>query len=217
MNTEKPVKSIDPARPFSKAKSAVVRAASQAIREDGPRAATLKNVARRAGITEPAIFRHFDGVEGLFAGLYHVAEAVSIQFEASFDDTLPPLHRLGRALRARIAQVGADPDLAYLVAHPCEVFGSYDDLRARLEARGAREAELVADCIEEAQEAGAFKVELAFETVDALTVGASWHLISQWAGTNGGFDLLARFDTMWTDFLRMAAPHSAPRKKPAKA
>ncbi len=217
MSTDKPVKPAEPVKPFSKAKSAVVRAASQAIREDGPRAATLKNVARRASITEPAIFRHFDGVEGLFAGLYHVAEAVSLQFENSFDETLPPLHRLGRALRARIGELAADPDLAYLVAHPYEVFGSYAELRARVDVRAARERELAAACLAEARETGVFKAELSLETAEALIVGASWHLISQWAGVNGEFDLLSRFDTMWAEFLRMAAPHAAPRKKAVKS
>ncbi len=41
----------------------VVEAASALIAEDGPRALTLRAIARRVGITAPAIYAHFEDLD----------------------------------------------------------------------------------------------------------------------------------------------------------
>lgn len=210
-------KQVIEAKPFSRAKNAVVRAASQAVREDGPRAATLKNVAGRAGITEPAIFRHFDGVDGLFGGLYQTVDAVGAAFEASFEAALPPIHRLGRAFRARIELFSRDADLAYLCVYQRQIFQAYPELRARMDSREKTEAAFVESCLREAQAAGAFRVEMALASLQALTAGAVWAMVAGWSSGGGSFDLVGAFDTLWADFIKAAAPHSAPRKKTPKA
>ena len=89
--------STDSAWPYSKAKTAVLAAASAVIREEGPRAATLKNIATRAGITEPAIFRHFEGVDGLFGGLFSAYERV---YERSAEAFAVRRQGLGQAPRS---------------------------------------------------------------------------------------------------------------------
>ncbi|MGB4572562.1 MAG: TetR/AcrR family transcriptional regulator [Rectinemataceae bacterium] len=205
------IKDLHDVKPFSKAKFAVVRAAAQAVREDGPRAATLKNVAGRAGITEPAIFRHFDGVDGLFEGLFHVVEGAWRHFAEAFDPAAAPLARLGKALKYRIELLSADLDLAYLALYPRQVFGGYPELRARIDSIWEQDRVLVEACLTEAITSGALRGEVDMESLRALTVGACQSLAIRWVESTGSFDLVKTFDTLWEDFLKLATPASRKR------
>src|SRR5512145_738827 len=113
--------------PYTKAKTAVLSAAAAVIREEGPRAATLKNIASRAGITEPAIFRHFDGVDGLFEGLFSVYERIRARFDAAYRAEGKGLPKLRAAVASVVDSLAASGDFAYLVLNARQVFREYQE------------------------------------------------------------------------------------------
>ena len=104
--------------PYSKAKSSLLRSAAIVIREKGPRSATLKNVAGKAGVTEPAIFRHFDGVDGVFQSMFVISELFYDKFVSYFDDRKTAgLDRLGAATDKIFATLRDNADFAYLIRY----------------------------------------------------------------------------------------------------
>jgi AcrR family transcriptional regulator len=179
---------MDPGWPYTKAKTAVLVAAAGVIREKGPRSATLKNIAARAGITEPAIFRHFDGVDGLFAGLFNVYERI-------FERTLECLTEEGGGLdgyfraMGRIARImAASHDFAYLVAHAGQVFSGYEDLKARTAKLGQKHAELAAASLRAAELAQELRAGVGVDTVVIAIAGVFHMTLSQWLDSGFAFD-----------------------------
>ena len=115
--------------PYSKAKSSLLRSAAIVIREQGPRSATLKNVSARAGVTEPAIFRHFDGVDGMFESLHAVASLFYARFEACLAGEEPTgMDRLEAGVGRIFDALADNADFAYIVAKPDPVFRQYPKL-----------------------------------------------------------------------------------------
>ena len=111
--------------PYSKAKSALLRSAAVVMRERGPLSATPQNIAAKAGVTEPAIFRHFDGVDGVFLSLHTVAELFYGHFAGSFkDDERVGLDRLEAGFERILATLRDNADFAYIIARPDPIFGS---------------------------------------------------------------------------------------------
>jgi len=158
--------------PYSRAKTAVIRAAASVIRESGPRAATLKNIAQKAGITEPAIFRHFDGVDGLFEGLFFAFESYVARINATFDRPQKGLDRVLGAARASLELYGQNKDFAYLVLHAEHIFRGYDGMRKRLaELRTTDQAGALA-AFEEAAQLGQLRNEM-LPRLAALSVMAT--------------------------------------------
>jgi AcrR family transcriptional regulator len=71
---------------------ALIKAALRAISEDGPEKFTLREVARRAGVSAPAVYRHFDDKDDLLG---------AVATECS--------ERLGAAMAEAVATAPADP------------------------------------------------------------------------------------------------------------
>ena len=152
--------SSDPSWPYSKAKTAVIAAASTVIREEGPRAATLKNIATRAGITEPAIFRHFEGVDGLFEGLFSAYERVYKRSAAVFSGEGKGMAKLREACLAIVESLAASHDFSYIVLHARHVFRGYPELKAKVAENDAKDQAAVLACISEGIKAGEVRTDI---------------------------------------------------------
>lgn len=48
---------------------------------EGPRNVTIQKIADRLGISEPAIFKHFKGIDHIFEGLYQVCQQIYLALQ----------------------------------------------------------------------------------------------------------------------------------------
>lgn len=179
----------DPNWPYTKAKTSVIRAAAAVIRENGPRAATLKNIAQKAGITEPAIFRHFDGVDGLFEGLFFVFERLITRIGSCFERPDKGFGRFLGATEAALAIFGQNKDFAYLVLHAEHIFRGYETLRKRLlELRRADQAVALA-AFQEAADLGELRKDVLPRMAALTIMGMLYYTLQGWIENEADFDV----------------------------
>lgn len=175
--------------PYSKAKSALLRSAAVVMRERGPRSATLKNIAGKAGVTEPAIFRHFDGVDGVFLSLFAVSELFYGKFVEGFKDTeYSGLDRLEASLDRIFAILKDYPDFAYIIAKPDPIYRQYPKLKSMVEKLDASMRVAVLDCLKEAKSAGQLVVNLEQEPFATALMGALFQVMYAWLENVSGYD-----------------------------
>lgn len=207
----------DPSWPYSRAKTAVLSAASAVIREEGPRAATLKNIATRAGITEPAIFRHFDGVDGLFAGLFSVYERVYERSQSIYDGGGRGLSKLREASFACVDKLEESKDFAYILVYARHVFRGYPELKAKVAENDARDQSRILACIAEGLKAGEIRSDLDPVSAAISLIGGLYITAVMWIESGLSFDLREVYSDRWDDFERMVATKPAARSREAKA
>ena len=208
--------SSDPSWPYSKAKTAVIAAASAVIREEGPRAATLKNIATRAGITEPAIFRHFEGVDGLFEGLFSAYERVYMRSAAVFSSEGKGLAKLHQACLALVESLAASQDFSYIVLHARHVFRGYPELKAKVAENDAKDQAAVLACISEAVKAGEVRIDIDPVSAASSLLGGIYVLAMTWIESGFGFDIREAFADRWDDFERMVSAKPAAKSRESK-
>ena len=180
----------DPTWPYSRAKTAVIRAAAAVIRENGPRSATLKNIAGKAGITEPAIFRHFDGVDGLFEGLFFVFERHFAMLSACFDRPDRGFERFVGGAKGTIGVFALSKDFAYLLLHAEHVFRGYEDLRKRISELRKRDQVAAYGALEEAKAMGELLPEVDVAAVAIAFFGAIHLTVHGWIENEVDYDLV---------------------------
>ncbi len=207
----------DPTWPYSKAKTAVLTAASAVIREEGPRAATLKNIATRAGITEPAIFRHFEGVDGLFGGLFSAYERVYERSASAFAADGKGVAKLREASLALVGNIAASRDFAYVLLYARHVFRGYPELKAKVAENDAATQGKVLACINEGVKAGDIRSDIDPVSAAVTLLGTIYSTAQTWIESGFGFDILEAFRDRWDDFERMAAAKPSPKSRDAKA
>jgi AcrR family transcriptional regulator len=207
----------DPTWPYSKAKTAVLSAASAVIREEGPRAATLKNIATRAGITEPAIFRHFEGVDGLFGGLFSAYERVYDRSSSAFAAEGKGLAKLRAASIAMVGNIASSRDFAYVLLYARHVFRGYPELKAKVAANDAYDQGKVLSCVNEGIKSGEIRGDIDPVSAAASLIGGIYLAAMMWIESGFGFDLLEAFGDRWDDFERMVSSKPAPKARDSKA
>ncbi|MBL8967113.1 MAG: TetR/AcrR family transcriptional regulator [Spirochaetaceae bacterium] len=193
----------DPTWPYTKAKTAVLIAAAAAIREDGPRAATLKNIASRAGITEPAIFRHFEGIDGLFNGLFTMVERMYDRFSACYPEDAVGLARFRAAMLGSIGVFADSKDFAYVIMHAEQVFRGYPDLKRRLDELKRRDEAKALAALEEARERREIRRDVEIDSIATAVIGMLHMTIVFWLDSGFAFDLREAGAKRWSDAERL--------------
>ncbi len=158
-------------------REALIKAGLRAVAEDGPEGFSLRGVATRAGVTPPAVYRHFRDKDELLAA---IAAECSERLAATVAEALAgaPDDELGRFRHVGIAYV------RFAVAHP-EHFRALSvpgllarlppDQRAHLEGQRAEQQR----ALEAAQAAGLIAdipVDELMLTANALVHGLA-HMI----------------------------------------
>ncbi len=207
---------MDPGWPYSKAKTAVLSAAAAVIRESGPRAATLKNIATKAGITEPAIFRHFDGVDGLFNGLFQAYERCYQRFDEVYKVPEKGLERLRSAVLSIVDYLEASRDFAYILIQAQQVFRGYPDLRSRIATLAARDQENAVSCVAEGVKAGEIRGDLDPQSIAAFVLGGILSSVMTWIDAGFSFDVKEACYKRWFEFESMISAKPLTRDAKAK-
>ena len=174
---------------YSKAKTALLRSAAIVMRERGPRAATLKNIAGKAKVTEPAIFRHFDGVDGVFQSLYAVSELFYIFFTGCFKNSeLAGFDRLDAGLDKILLTLKDNADFAYIIAKPDPVYRQYPKLQEKVLALDGSLRKAVVDCLKEAKSSGQLVLAADIESLATVILGTLFQIMYSWMENVEGSD-----------------------------
>lgn len=175
--------------PYSKAKTSLLKAASIVIRERGPRAATLKNIAAKAGVTEPAIFRHFDGVDGLFESMFSASELFRRRFVQFFaEGGLSGLPNLESAVLSCLQTAKDHPEYASVMANPNQIFRQYQELVPKLEETDAALIQAAIRCFKEAKASGQLVAGADPESLATIAIGTLSHTLQLWSRNVDGYD-----------------------------
>jgi AcrR family transcriptional regulator len=207
----------DPSWPYSKAKTTVLTAASAVLREEGPRAATLKNIANRAEITEPAIFRHFEGVDGLFAGLFSVYERIHERSASAFSADGKGIAKLRAASFALIGDIAASHDFAYVLLNARHIFREYPEFKAKIAENDSNDQGRFLACVAEGVKAGEIRGDIDPVSAAASLIGGILGAAETWIESGFGFDLREAFGDRWDDFERMVSAKPSPKSREVKA
>ncbi len=196
----------DPTWPHSKAKTAILRAAAWVIRENGPRSATLKNIAARAGITEPAIFRHFDGVDDLFECLFELFERMFTRLTEAFDREDRGMDRLLGGIDRVGSYFASNRDLAYLILQAEHVFRGYPEFKERLHELRRIDNAKVMTVLVEARDLGQIPADADLGTVGMAFFGIVFLTMFDWMENPGDKDVAAMIGTRVRAIRKLSDP-----------
>lgn len=167
--------------PYSKAKTVLLRSAALVMREKGPRSATLKNISLKAGVTEPAIFRHFDGVNGLFQSLFDVVVLFKEHFQSFYNPSgLIGLERLEYQNMRVVNIYKNNPDYAYIITNADTIFKGYPKLVKKLDELKQKETSLINSCMREAKNKSQLNANADPDTVIKCFSGAFNNIVAEW-------------------------------------
>jgi len=186
---------------MSERQKQIVAEAVALMAERGIQYFTMKRLAERIGVTEPALYRHY-------ANKNAILDAVIDSFDTLVQDAcvVPPelrgLERLGLLLRQRYRLFAAHPHLAKVMMS--ETNFQYDEAMSRrvlqvMHGHGA----VFAESLTEAQRAGSIPADVPPVHLFHMVVGAVRLLVSRWCLSGFSFDLVVEGEALWLSQKRI--------------
>lgn len=191
-------------KPMSQSKLALLKAAATVIRELGPRSATLKRIASRVGVTEPAIFRHFPGIDGLFEELFAMYEETQKACVAGFKNDSKGKERLKKGLLGMGETLTEKKDFAYFLPNATCTFREYEAMKKKAIENQAKLLAAMGDCVKEGQKLGEFRSDVGVESLAQAMSGIFCTRIRDWIEGEFDFDLKKDLEKHWKEAERIA-------------
>lgn len=181
----------------------IVSSALGLVAAGGIQRLTIGNLARKLGITEPAIYRHFRDkaaivatlVDGFDAG----ASAVLEEVNAGEGSALAGLERF---VTSRFESVAANPPLARVLFAE-EMFMDDPEISAKILAMMHRHRDGVMRLLERGVASGEVRGDIAGMMLFRLVMGPVRLLIRQWGMSQQAFDLREQGGEMWNALKKM--------------
>jgi TetR/AcrR family transcriptional regulator len=157
----------------------IVAAVLALARERGPEAITTQAIADRMGVTQGAIFRHFQDKEAIWLAVFAwVRESLGAVFAAAMDKANTPLARIEAAFLAHVAFVAANPGVPRIMFHELQYPGD-SPVRAEVRAMITSYRKRLASLFAEAKAAGELPADLDAALAPVLFIGAVQGLVIQ--------------------------------------
>jgi AcrR family transcriptional regulator len=147
----------------------IADAALAIIAEEGLAGFTAAGIARRVGVSDAALFRHFTTKQDIVLAVIDRVEELLFPEQPAVSG--PPLERLGRFFRHRVDTLGTYPGVArLLLSELLEQVAPPEGVRRIAECK-RRTVQGIRECLTEAHAAGALASTLTVDTATVVIVG----------------------------------------------
>ncbi len=181
----------------------IIDAATKLLSERGIQELTLKNLAARVGVSEPALYRHFaskadilKGVLDLFEDQIHSAILPTAEISAKSDSD----KEVGTTLKHFVSGIAAilihRPELAALLFSE-EVFWNEPELSERMHALMTRTLYRISALIASGINSGEFRPDIDPASFSTALIGGIRLLCTVWRLGSFSTDLAKDVDKLW--------------------
>lgn len=187
----------------------IINAARKLIITKGSEHVTIKGLANEVGISEAAIYRHFNEKRDVLLLLIgEIGEALLADIKTTRGKDISVTQKIERTLRKHISSVEQRRGVTFQVI--AEIISLGDrSLNARVADIVDRYIARLKLLYEEGISNGEMRRDLNPEATAILTFGLTQGMVSLWALNNYEFDLKKRFDVVFTNFQQTIAADGA--------
>ncbi|WP_457566415.1 TetR/AcrR family transcriptional regulator [Caldithrix abyssi] len=182
---------------FTKRQREIVNTAIQLIAEKGIQELTIKNLSKKIGIAESAIYRHFDSKFDILIGILTLfKDNINTLNRQILDMDLSPRAKLEVMLEQRFKYFSEKPTVAAVIFSE-ELFRNDSRLsKAVFEIMQENQNSMIG-IISEGQAKGEFRKEVSAEELSFMIIGAVRLIVTRWRMTDFSFDLVEEGQKLW--------------------
>jgi len=167
----------------------IVAAAIDIIARRGIQELTIKNLSKRIGISEPALYRHFENKHAiLVAILEHFGEWSQCALADIGESHLPPEEKLREVFRRHTRRFAESPSTSGVVFAE-EIFKNEPALAQSVVRIMGVAQTAVHEILQEGIAAGVFRSEIPVEHLAVTVLGSLRLLVTRWRLSGYAFDL----------------------------
>jgi AcrR family transcriptional regulator len=161
-------------------KKEILKAAFALIARQGMSELTIKNLARAVGVSEPALYRHFDSKASILSA---IVDEMIAQRDEAWRNSLPESRSASECLRSFFLSQARSfeslPSLA-IVLYPDMLFRQDPDLLERIRSMIKETAGGIRKILDKGVAEGSFRKDVDTNAVSLMLIGGFRILVSEW-------------------------------------
>lgn len=158
---------------------------------------TTKNLAQALGLTEAALYRHFESKSDLINRILSYFEKLSCQIlDEIAASSLAPLECVHQFVSHRYRMFSADPDLARVMFSD-ELFSHDPSLNGQMQKISGKHQKAVVGYLQEAILQGQIDPDLDPIQLFCIVVGSMRYTVTQWNMGGQSFDLVDKGEKLY--------------------
>jgi len=183
-------------------KKEIIETARELIILEGAQGVTIKNIAKKNRISEPAVYRHFKNKRAILIALIDSFEENLMEaIDQPIRHYANPLIRLKEIMRTHM--IFTERKKGILFAITAESINFNDDyLRRKILCVIERYKQRIKDILCEAKKGGGLREDINLDAVSLTFFGLIQAAIIQFALTNYTVPPITKFQTLWNIFLK---------------
>ena len=174
---------------LSERQNEIIKASLELIAEKGIQGMTIKNLSKKIGLVESAIYRHFESKTHI---LIAILDSISGQTTPSATTKVESvIDYLGQKLRSHFQTFTANPALASVVFAE-DLFQNEVLLVEKTKAKVEKSISEIARMIKDGQQKQEIRSDVGSEQLAIMINGSVRMLVKQWRMSDFSFDLIQK-------------------------
>ncbi|NOZ73917.1 MAG: TetR/AcrR family transcriptional regulator [FCB group bacterium] len=173
----------------------IIQESIQLIAQKGIQGLTIKNISRAIGISEPAIYRHFENKNDIILGIISVLKDTTGENFQSGSADRNTIELLKTMIHRHTERFIANPSLTAIVFAE-EIFTNDSLLREPIRNLMSMNQNKLIAVIERGQSAGDIRTDLTAKQLSLVVIGSFRFLVSKWHLMDYNFDLKTEVDAL---------------------
>lgn len=167
----------------------IISTALDLISEKGIQGLTIKNLSKRLGISEPAIYRHFENKIQILAALLDLLKKnTNVIFEAEFNSDEPAVRKIERLFEKHFKSFAEMPSLTSVVFSE-EIFRNEEILIGKIAEVIEHNNQTLLNILKEGQERNEIRADIDVSHLVIFIMGALRLFVKKWQFSGFSFNL----------------------------
>ena len=174
---------------FTDRQKQIIQASLDLIANYGIHGLTIKNISKKVGISEPAIYRHFDSkIDILLSIISMIKESTAVDLSNLVDETQTTINKIRKAFEIRTHRFTKNPSLAAVIFSE-EIFENNSQLSEAIRAIMEESQMKMVKIILQGQRKGEIVDFIDAEVLVLMIIGSFRLLVTKWHLSKNSFDL----------------------------
>lgn len=186
----------------------IVETALELISELGIQGLTMKNLSKRIGISEPAIYRHYENKIDIMIAILHILkEKTGNIFENEHKANRTALEKIEDLFMQHFQNFSENPALLSVIFSE-EIFRNEPDLIKKIFEVIEKNGNILKEIIKQGQNNGEIRHDIDVNHLATMIMGSLRLFVKQWQFNDYAFDLNVQGKTMVGDIIKMIKKES---------
>ncbi|MBC8323808.1 MAG: TetR/AcrR family transcriptional regulator [Candidatus Marinimicrobia bacterium] len=180
---------------YTERQDQIIQESIQLIAEKGIQGLTIKNISKAIGITEPAIYRHFENKNEIILAIISTMKSSTDAELSQIDENNPTIDKIKKMIQGHTNRFIKNPSLTAIIFSE-EIFNNNSILVKPIRLMMKLNQNKLISMIEKGQAAGDVRIDIKAEQISLMVIGSFRFLVSKWHIMNFDFDLKKDVDEM---------------------